>query len=228
MKTAMIGLACLMFSALLAGKPNGNPIPPGTTVKLVALDPVSSATLKRGSRVRFRVWRDVVVHDSVMIPAGTAIDAIVSKVHPASKELHRVGSIRLRLDDLNAGGYRIRLTHNDDFAPVNIKHRHSMARKVSENIGLGAAFVALSPILIPMGLAMTESGGKPNGVDVVLKPCFHAEVYVRSAMRIRSLQAGPLASAVGSGGSECANSSESLEFDEAFLEAITSEWLRID
>jgi hypothetical protein len=200
-------------------------------VKLVALDPISSATLKPGMIVRFRVWREVVVNGSTVIPAGTEVGAFVRSVSRGSKEHHRDGSVRLRLQPVDSGGYHINLTMNDDFAPENIKHRRrSKIADVVETAAAGVGVVALAPIVIPMGIAMSTSSGRPAGNDLELKPCFHAEVYVRSARMLSGVQS-QLSTAAGTAGDRgvCAGSTESLEFDGAFLDAMDGEHqLRID
>jgi hypothetical protein len=203
--------------------------PPGTTVKLVAIEEMSSATLGKGSRVHFRVWQDVKVDGEVILLAGTPVDAVVTEVRPGSKDRHRDGSIHLRLLDIDTAGYRIRLTMNDDFAPENIKHRHSeAARNVVETIAGGALVIALAPLVIPMGILMNTSSHKPMGDELELKPCFHANVYVRSARRLSGARIGGRALTPEARGAECVDSREALEFDGAFLEAVNRGALRVD
>ena len=104
-------LLCVTLSTLGATCQGTQAPPPGTTVKLVALDPISSATLKPGMIVRFRVWREVVVNGSTVIPAGTEVGAFVRSVSRGSKEHHRDGSVRLRLQPVDSGGYHITVSY---------------------------------------------------------------------------------------------------------------------
>ncbi|HWG20159.1 MAG TPA: hypothetical protein VG225_06480 [Terracidiphilus sp.] len=245
MNRVLNALICLALSQQLVAQqagigtsaPPANPggnvpkivAPPGTTVKLVAIEEVSSATLKRGSSVHFQVWRDVMMDGQVMLPAGTPIDAVVTDVRTASQKRHRDGSIRLRLQDIDAAGYRIRLTMNDDFAPENIKHRNAeAARNVGETIEGSVLVIALAPVVIPMGIAMNTSTHKPKGDELALMPCFHAEVYVRFAQRLTAAQIRGQALTPGPKLAECVDSRESLEFDGAFLEAVNQGRLRVD
>jgi len=203
-------------------------MPPGTTVTLVSLEEISSATLSEGLKVRFGVSRDVVVNGNVTLPAGTPIDAVVTRVRRASKEHHRNGSVGLRLHDIDAGGYRIRLTMNDDFAPDNIKHRRSKLKDIVEMGGETVVVTALAPIVIPMGIAMTTSDKKRIGEDLVLKPCFHAEVYVRSAKRVKQAYAAQLPSAHTQEVGVCVGSTESQNFDGESLRALNEGSLKVD
>jgi hypothetical protein len=223
------GLIFTLFPTLLQLTAVSQSLPMETTVKLIALSPISSATLQPGAKVQFRVSRNVIVSGSVVIPAGTAVEAVVRSVNHASKEHHRNGDVRLQLQDIDSGGYRIRLTMDDNFAPVNAMHRHSKFRDVAEAAAAGALVIALAPIVIPMGVAMTTSTGKPKGDELELTPCFHAEVFVRSARMLSGAPTQPSLAAADMGAvGLCADSTESLKFDGPFLDAVSQKRLRID
>jgi len=201
--------------------------PQGIQVTLVSLDTLSTATLKAGATVHFLVWRDANVEGDIVLHAGTPIEATVTKVQPASRQHHRDGRFELRLSDVETDGLRVHLTFDDDYAPGKIQHRKSKARVIAENAGLITSFVALSPFFIPMALAITDST-KPAGDDLTLKPCFHANVYVKSIKPSPTGGGQTPGAYPGPSASHCANSKETIEFDGAFLEAANRGDMKID
>jgi hypothetical protein len=232
-RTAMVRtlkrFLCVILWPLTAACQGKQAPPPGTTVKLVALEPISSATLKPGMIVQFRVWRDVVVNGSTVITAGTGIEATVRSVQRASREHHRDGKVRLTLQEIDSSGYHIKLTMNDDFAPMNIKHRRaSKIKGVAETAAAGAILIALAPISFPWVIGMSGSSTKPTGDELGLKPCFHADVYIRSAQTLSKNQ-GPSATPRATNDLPvCAGSTESMQYDGSFLYAVADKRLGID
>ena len=96
-RTTLQSALCLFLSPLLvaqqvAGNTRQEPppaqsnqirLPKGTWIPLVLLDPISSATARKGDTIRFAVARDIDAQGTVVIRRGTAASGIVTKVRKA-------------------------------------------------------------------------------------------------------------------------------------------------
>jgi len=154
-----------------------------TEVDLVALDAISSVTATVGSKIRFRVARDVIVQNTTVVPAGTLLIATITKVITASKKHHRDGKVKVRFEDLKlASGQSLRLKGG---SPEEL-----LARK--ENRKTTLKFFLLLPLIAPMlpyialmAIGMWNEGGRPDGKDAVFEPCFRVAAYTTSTVNFR-------------------------------------------
>jgi hypothetical protein len=168
---------CICLSPLLVAQQAANVnIPKDTKIELVSLERVSSQNAIRGATVRFAVARDVAIGGVLLLPAGTPVSGIVTKVDRgvAGK---RAGSLRVRIREIAvAENSHIRLTNSDP------KYRQSRSDRLKEGSintleTIGA--VALLPLLLPMAIGMSSGGdSKPDGRDAVLPRCWSAEYWV--------------------------------------------------
>lgn len=105
MRTTLQSALCLSLSPLLVAQqvgtntaqeprenhPASTPsaqieIPKGTWIPLVLLDPISSATARKGEIIKFAVARDIVAHGTVLIRRGTPASGIITKVRKAIED----------------------------------------------------------------------------------------------------------------------------------------------
>jgi hypothetical protein len=153
-------------------------IPKGTKIELVLLDPLSSATNKRGDSIRFAVAEDVIVNGIVAIPAGTPVAGIVTAV---KKMIPRQssGHIYFRPVSINLAGHNILLLSDEvdwGLLPAVI-----------------LAMVIAAPIVLPaitvrhLIKKKSNAAGKNAKVtdDRIIPPCIPQNAYLKSATRIR-------------------------------------------
>jgi hypothetical protein len=172
-------------TAILApASPSFVSIPKASEIDLVALDPISSRTAKVGSKIQFRVLRDLAVQNITVVRAGTLLTGTVKEVTVASKKHHRDGQILVRLDNYRIGtGQALRLTGMSPEERLERKHVQTQKRKEIIEILL------LPPLWVPfirLAIGWRNEGGHPSGNDVELSSCFHVGAYTVSPIKIRS------------------------------------------
>ena len=168
---------CIFLSPLLAAQQGASVnIPKDTKIKLVSLERVSSKTAVRGTSVSFAIAEDVSIGGVLLLPAGTPVSGIVTKVvrGVAGK---RPGFLRIRIREIAvAGNSPIRLTNSD---PQYRQSRSDRFKEGSINTLETIGAVVLLPVELPIAIGMSAGdNSKPAGNDAVLPRCWSAEYWV--------------------------------------------------
>jgi len=116
-------------------------VPKGTDVPLVFDQAVSSKTAKEGDRVAMHVAEDVRINGKTAIPAGTKVNALITKVEKR-KHFGVNEKLRIAFDPIHMGRKTIELEPKD-------KGKYTGSR--SDKAGYAAGGGAL--LLGPVGLA---------------------------------------------------------------------------
>ena len=142
-RTSLIALAIL--GGCIAAGPRASAaditVTKDTDVPLVFDQPVSSKTAKAGDRIAMHVASDVVVNGKTVIPMGTKVTGIVSKVEKR-KHFGVNAKLRLAFDPIRVHGARIDIEPKD-------KGKYTGTR--TDQAGAAAGGGAL--LLGPLGLA---------------------------------------------------------------------------
>lgn len=125
----------------------------GHFLELQLLTPLDSGSAKIGDEISFQVFSPVTVGGQTVIPEGWSIHARIDNVRRARKNCKN-GSITWTFEQTTPKGARISLQTGVDIGP---KARHLVAR-VAKEIELVPVVVVLSPILIPLIIAMHAEG----------------------------------------------------------------------
>ncbi len=157
-----------------------------TGIEVVAIDPVSSATAAVGSKIRFRVNKNVVVQNVPVFRAGTLLTGTIQKVTKGSKKRHRNGKVTVRMDSLILrSGQNIRFTGSSPSQQLERNLQRKEERKSTTKILLlFPLWAPMLPLLALMAIGMWGEGGKPDGDELVLEPCFRVWVYTSAAITI--------------------------------------------
>ena len=141
--------------------------------------------------VSFAIAEDVSIGGVLLLPAGTPVSGIVTKVvrGVAGK---RPGLLRIRIREIAvAGNSPIRLTNSD---PEYRQSRSDRFNEGSINTLETIGAVVLLPLELPMAIGMSSGdNSKPAGNDAVLPRCWSAEYWVAVSSPIEissSLQTG--------------------------------------
>jgi hypothetical protein len=195
---ALRSILCIALSALLvaqspeiAGASPGPAnqsisIPKGTAIYVVTLEPVSSATAKKGQQVRMAVNQEVSVDGIIVIPVGTPVVGEVTHVRRAIPN-KRDGHVRFEPVYLTlTNGTRLNL------------HQHPPG----EGFGFWALFLIEWPVLAPVlrcslgcdaGPDPTRQKIQVRGDDELRKACSWDIGYIAKSVRIPKIQSDPLA-----------------------------------
>lgn len=153
------------------------------------LTPLDSAHANVGDEVRARLDRPLMAEGIVILPAGWVVRGTVTKVKRAGKKC-RDGEIEWKIREISTrNGEHVKVqpvrtypslqNQTGDPEWVSLDTPLDKIAKVPEYISLTLFVVILSPLLIPMGIAMkNECDGEP-GHDYVL-PAGRSYLYAVS------------------------------------------------
>jgi len=166
-------------------------VPKGTKIELVMLDPLSSATNKRGDTIRFAVAKDVIVDGIVAIHAGTPATGIVTAV---KKMIPRKssGQICFRTMSIEIAGHKgVLMAYDRLLEDRGLFIAVVVVMVVTAPIVI-ALVIALLPIALPIKAVRSikrRSNGARNSAkltdDMKIPPCKPQAAYLKSAIRIR-------------------------------------------
>jgi hypothetical protein len=162
-------------------------IPKDTQIELMLLDPLSSATYKRGDPFRYAVAKDLIVDGIVAMPSGAPLAGVVTKATKAVPH-KRYGDIDFRPTDIEVvEHHKLRLTDSPSGPSMTRKERRQMA------------LISLAvPIMAPVGLVLLgvnaglglvieaiDKDPQKGKNDVKFPVCQGQTWYVKSKTRIR-------------------------------------------
>jgi len=177
----VLSALCICLSPLLVAQQATSTgtitVPKDTKFELVALDRITSDSATTGSEVQFAISKDVVVDGRTVLPAGTPVTGILTKVVKA-KPAKRDGELRVRIKAVTISkNFGLALTNSDPH------YRQTPREKFKEGATNTLEFIGgivLLPLDLPMAIAMTNGGHNPIGKDAVLPRCYSVTYWVRT------------------------------------------------
>jgi hypothetical protein len=175
-------VVCLVLAPILvaqqAAAPGAITVPKDTRIEIVALDRITSESAMTGSEVRFAISKDVVVDGRTVLPAGTPVTGILTKVVKA-KSPKQVGKLQVRIRAVAVGNnWKLPLTSSDPSSRETPREKfNDGAINTLEVIG----GIVLLPLELPMAIAINPGGrgiGRP--ADAVLPRCYGESYWVRA------------------------------------------------
>jgi len=188
----------MMFLAVAHGEAQARSVVlrRGQVVPIEAVQEITSKTAHPGDRVPLRVTRDLVADGMTVLPEGSILYGRVTEANPAGKNCHD-GRLHWKLEIMPlASGQKIRTRFVPDYIPAGgpIPDRVSLPSgghkighggiKVAEMSGLTVFVVALSPLLIPMGIAMSEPCRGSQGDEKMIREGEHFFIAVSKTVKI--------------------------------------------
>jgi hypothetical protein len=169
-------------------------IPKGTAVNVVTLETVSSATAKRGQRVRMAVNQEVSVDGIIVIPAGTPVVGEVTHVRRAIPN-KKDGYVVIRPVYLNlASGARLNLREyppgEDSCGDMGPCWEFFL---IVVPLLAPVAAVGLTAGLIDAALHPRRKGPRVSGDDEFTYACWRDTGYTAAIARIPKIQSNPSA-----------------------------------
>ena len=162
----LVGFASLMFLLMGTGAGQHQPrtvvVPQSSFVKLWSAAEVTSATAKVGDDVMLYLPKPLVVDGETVLPAGYVAHAIVTEVAKAGPNCQD-GVLRIRLEQLHLPDSvtaKVRIftnTPDPNYESPKPAAKSSQKQKepshVLRKILLTPVYIALSPVIIPVGIA---------------------------------------------------------------------------
>jgi hypothetical protein len=142
------------------------PIPRDTKVQVMAMETISSANVTKGSRVQFAVIKDVVVGGTTVIPEGTPVIGVVTKVERGVPFRHWA-ELRIHVKEVNIA--------HDTSLPLN-HWPYSVRRNEPGDVATCVVFFVVCIALGNLGDDGWGEDGAPkpdadSGQQAVLRPC---------------------------------------------------------
>lgn len=183
--------ACAVVSAFLvltlhlaahaqnaASAPRSVKVRRGQTLSLSLLTRLDSGQSHIGDEVRAKLNRPLVANGAVVLPAESIVHGTVTKVKRAGANCHdgeikwslspvtTVNRATIKLQPVYSYPYDPKQTGEPAWVPLNTPLK--TIGRIPAYVGLTVFVVALSPLLIPMGLAATEPCRGRAGQEQVL------------------------------------------------------------
>jgi hypothetical protein len=168
----------------------------GQTLSLSLLTPIDSGHAKLGDEVRLKLVRPLIADGAIVLPAKWILRGKVTKVKRAGKDC-RDGQVVWQLDRIKTprgDQLKVQRVHSYPFKyrvgssdPVWVPLDTPLTKigGAAKFTGLLAFTIALSPLLIPMGILMTErcegEAGEEQSLPLELGDLFAVSRDVRLA-----------------------------------------------
>ncbi len=171
-------------------------IPRKTQIGLMLLDPVSSATSKRGDSIRYVIEKDVVVDGIIVIHAGTPVAGIITKVQRAVPH-ERDGRIEFEPKEVEIDKHHaLRFTDSPPRPPKSWADRRD---RINQTLRMIVTVPIWLPRL-PSSLAGWNQEGRnehpepPQGKDMEFRVCYVQQYWFTqhvATIRVAELKSAP-------------------------------------
>lgn len=120
-------------------RPPANALPPGTQIRAILQDSISSLRNTVGQTVTATVSGDMRAPDGLaVLPSGSVVHLTVDRLSPARSRSAKDGELALRADSVSAEGHSYRVDASVQPVPHELKGRGVTAGE-AEKVGAGAA-----------------------------------------------------------------------------------------